>query len=289
MQSEQFAVAVGLAARVQRALSEQATNSTRRVLHGLNLPAGTDVSRILNELGQLKRQVRELSTQLDDAQAELQAARSTPAATMSAAPRKAARASPPRGSPPAQGGHPHAGSSKGRLTWPRPSPRRARRPGPQGRRAQRAARPQRAQAPRRRRPAGADADAEGDGLVGGEGRAVALHRATAALSARPLLFMHSLVSRSYVFDLVPGNSVVETMRRPRASTCTSSTGACPTSSRARNTLETYTRRLPADDRRAGRRDLPGARTSTCSATASAACCRCWPSPGTPTCPCAAWP
>lgn len=27
----------------------------------------------------------------------------------------------------------------------------------------------------------------------------------------PLLFVHSLVSRSYVFDLVPGNSVVETM------------------------------------------------------------------------------
>jgi hypothetical protein len=79
VQSEQFAVAVGLAARVQRALSEQATTSTRRVLHGLNLPAGTDVSRILNELGQLKRQVRELSTQLDDAQAELQAARSAPA------------------------------------------------------------------------------------------------------------------------------------------------------------------------------------------------------------------
>jgi len=78
VQSEQFAVAVGLAARVQRALQEQATNSTRRVLHGLNLPAGTDVARILNELGQLKRQVRELSTQLDDARAELQAARSAP-------------------------------------------------------------------------------------------------------------------------------------------------------------------------------------------------------------------
>jgi len=90
VQSEQFAVAVGLAARVQRALSEQAATSTRRVLHGLNLPAGTDVSRILNELGQLKRQVRELSTQLDDAQAELQTARSAPAAAPRAAPRKTA-------------------------------------------------------------------------------------------------------------------------------------------------------------------------------------------------------
>ncbi|MET0327027.1 MAG: hypothetical protein ABW219_17560 [Ilumatobacteraceae bacterium] len=90
VQSEQFAVAVGLATRVQRALQEQATNSTRRVLHGLNLPAGTDVARILNELGQLKRQVRELSTQLDDAQAELRTARTTPAAaTRTAAPRQA--------------------------------------------------------------------------------------------------------------------------------------------------------------------------------------------------------
>ena len=54
--------------------------STRRALHALNLPAGTDVTRILNELGQLKRQVRELSSQLDEAQAELQQARATAAA-----------------------------------------------------------------------------------------------------------------------------------------------------------------------------------------------------------------
>ena len=48
------------------------------MLHALNLPAGTDVTRILNELGQLKRQVRELSTQLDAAQAELEQARAAP-------------------------------------------------------------------------------------------------------------------------------------------------------------------------------------------------------------------
>ena len=112
MQSEQFAVAVGLAARVQRALQEQATNSTRRVLHGLNLPAGTDVARILNELGQLKRQVRELSTQLDDARAELQAARSAPTtATRASAP---ARGRTAQGRRPAQA----AAGPEGRLTWP---------------------------------------------------------------------------------------------------------------------------------------------------------------------------
>ena len=80
VQSESFAVAVGLAARVQRAMQDQASRSTRRVLHALNLPAGTDVTRILNELGQLKRQVRDLSAQLDEAQAELRAGASGPAA-----------------------------------------------------------------------------------------------------------------------------------------------------------------------------------------------------------------
>ena len=44
MQSEQFAVAVGLAARVQRAVEGEMARTTRRVLHRLNLPAGTDVS-----------------------------------------------------------------------------------------------------------------------------------------------------------------------------------------------------------------------------------------------------
>ena len=67
VQSEQFAVAVGLAARVQRAVEGEMARTTRRVLHRLNLPAGTDVSRILNEIGQLRVQVRELSTELDEA------------------------------------------------------------------------------------------------------------------------------------------------------------------------------------------------------------------------------
>ena len=71
VQSEQFAVAVGLLARVQRAVEGEMARATRRVLHRLNLPAGTDVSRILNEIGQLRVQVRELSSELDEARAEL--------------------------------------------------------------------------------------------------------------------------------------------------------------------------------------------------------------------------
>jgi hypothetical protein len=71
VQSEQFAVAVGLAARVQRSVEGELARTTRRVLHRLNLPAGTDVSRILNEIGQLRVQVRALSNELDEARAEL--------------------------------------------------------------------------------------------------------------------------------------------------------------------------------------------------------------------------
>lgn len=73
VQSDQFGVAIGLAARLRRSIESQMARNTRRVLHGLNLPAGTDVSRILNELGQLRMQVRELSAELEEARAELAA------------------------------------------------------------------------------------------------------------------------------------------------------------------------------------------------------------------------
>jgi hypothetical protein len=71
VQSEQFAVAVGLAARVQRAVEGELARTTRRVLHRLNLPAGTDVTRILNEIGQLRVQVRALTDELEEARAQL--------------------------------------------------------------------------------------------------------------------------------------------------------------------------------------------------------------------------
>ena len=80
VQSEQFAIAVGLASRVQRAVEGEMSRSTRRVLHRLNLPAGTDVSRILNEIGQLRVQVRELSAELDEARAELASRPAAPVA-----------------------------------------------------------------------------------------------------------------------------------------------------------------------------------------------------------------
>ncbi len=93
MRSEQFAIAVGLAARMRRTFQEQAGRTSRRVLHQLNLPAGTDVSRILTEVGQLRQQVRHLQDELDDTRAELTAERERPAARSQGSRAKSGRAS----------------------------------------------------------------------------------------------------------------------------------------------------------------------------------------------------
>lgn len=99
MRSESFAVAVGLLARVQRSVEAESGRMTRRVLHRLNLPAGSDVTRILAEIGQLRRQVHELTVELDGARAELAQAQAQtegapPAATSPATKATAARKTP---------------------------------------------------------------------------------------------------------------------------------------------------------------------------------------------------
>ena len=55
----------------------------------------------------------------------------------------------------------------------------------------------------------------------------------------PLLFVHSLVSRSYVFDLVPGNSMIESMLDHGFDVYLIDWGA-PDELESGNTLETYT-------------------------------------------------
>src|SRR5207248_7327525 len=54
----------------------------------------------------------------------------------------------------------------------------------------------------------------------------------------PLLFVHSLVSRSYVFDLAPGNSFVEAMLGRGFDVFLTNWGE-PDEADAANTLETY--------------------------------------------------
>ena len=63
--SEQFAIAAGIVTRVQRTARRSAERTTRRLLHLVNLPAGSDVTRLLNEIGTLQAQVRELSRQVE--------------------------------------------------------------------------------------------------------------------------------------------------------------------------------------------------------------------------------
>jgi predicted transcriptional regulator len=63
--SEQFAVAVGLASRARRTAQRRLERTTRRLYHLANLPAGSDVTRILAEIAQLRRQIVELSRELE--------------------------------------------------------------------------------------------------------------------------------------------------------------------------------------------------------------------------------
>jgi hypothetical protein len=62
---DRFGQAVGVGVHVHQSARALASSSTRRLLHAFNLPAGTDVTRILNEIGSLKRQVYELGAQLE--------------------------------------------------------------------------------------------------------------------------------------------------------------------------------------------------------------------------------
>ena len=66
VRGEDFATLVALAQRGQRELAARGERVTRRVLHSLNLPAGSDVNRLLAQIGNLEREVRELRKRLAD-------------------------------------------------------------------------------------------------------------------------------------------------------------------------------------------------------------------------------
>jgi hypothetical protein len=66
-QSEAFAVALGLGQTVQRDVARRTERVSRRVLHLLNLPAGSDITRLLGQMGSVERQVRDLEKRLEDA------------------------------------------------------------------------------------------------------------------------------------------------------------------------------------------------------------------------------
>ncbi|MFT3854821.1 MAG: hypothetical protein QM733_19095 [Ilumatobacteraceae bacterium] len=64
--SENFAIIAGLTARLQREAAERGERMSRQFLHMANLPAGSDVNRLLAQIAKLEREVRELRKQIDD-------------------------------------------------------------------------------------------------------------------------------------------------------------------------------------------------------------------------------
>src|SRR5438876_5599997 len=67
--SEALAVSMGLVQTVQRDVSRRTERASRRVLHLFNLPAGSDITRLLRQMGSVERQVRDLDKRLQDAAA----------------------------------------------------------------------------------------------------------------------------------------------------------------------------------------------------------------------------
>ena len=63
--TDQFTSSLGFLSELRHELEQRASRTTRRLLHQFNLPAATDVTRLLTEIGELKKQVRKLSEQLD--------------------------------------------------------------------------------------------------------------------------------------------------------------------------------------------------------------------------------
>ena len=60
LHSDAFATVSGLLNQVRRKIEADLAHASRRSLHLLNLPAGSDVTRLLNEIGQLRQEISDL-------------------------------------------------------------------------------------------------------------------------------------------------------------------------------------------------------------------------------------
>ncbi|PRZ42863.1 hypothetical protein CLV47_104211 [Antricoccus suffuscus] len=65
VRSEQFCKELGRFGKAQAFLESQARDASARMWHILNLPAGSDISRLRKQLGALDREVRRLTLQLE--------------------------------------------------------------------------------------------------------------------------------------------------------------------------------------------------------------------------------
>ena len=63
--SEDFATVAALGRRVQTKLERLSEQASRRVLHSLNLPAGSDMNRLLGQIALLEREIRDLRKEIE--------------------------------------------------------------------------------------------------------------------------------------------------------------------------------------------------------------------------------
>ena len=71
VRNDTFSLSIAVAARARRGLMARTERMSRQALHLLNLPAGSDINRLLRSISSLEREVRELAKQVDR-QAETQ-------------------------------------------------------------------------------------------------------------------------------------------------------------------------------------------------------------------------
>jgi hypothetical protein len=77
VRTETFAVGAALTRRAVILARETARGATTRLWHLIDLPAGTDVSRLRAQVGALDREVRRLTLQLESAQRGTERRRTT--------------------------------------------------------------------------------------------------------------------------------------------------------------------------------------------------------------------
>ncbi len=63
--SEDFATIAALGRRAQTKVEQLSEQATRRVLHSLNLPAASDMNRLLRQIALLEREIRDLRKEIE--------------------------------------------------------------------------------------------------------------------------------------------------------------------------------------------------------------------------------
>ncbi|MET8430432.1 hypothetical protein [Nocardia sp. NPDC004860] len=61
-----MAIGIGLALHASEGVANTVERASRRLLHAFNLPAGSDINRVLTQIASLERSVRKLNNALDD-------------------------------------------------------------------------------------------------------------------------------------------------------------------------------------------------------------------------------